>query len=200
MSDDFMGGGGGKSVPLDNVGDSVTGIVIGPPDKRPSLDDDGNPRTWPSGDIRFVWVVPIATDLRDPDDPFDEGERALWLKWKSLEAVQKAIRAAGAKTIEVGGQITLTLVGFGPKASPKHNPPKLYSAVYVPAPSGFMGQEEASSPPARPSTPPPAPGSSAPAAGTGSPRQSILDRLGGQHARNAAARGAAHHSDGEPPF
>lgn len=190
----FMGGGGGKSVLLESIGDSVTGIVIGEPEERESTDDDGNVRLFKNGKPRTVWVVPIATDLRDPEDPFDEGERTLWLKWKSLEAVQRAIRAAGRRDIEIGGTIILTLSGFGPRAKPSQNPPKLYSAQYSPPSNGFMSDE----------TPPPAPAASPglASAPSASVRGSILDRLAGQHGRNEAATAAArvHHAVGEPPF
>lgn len=195
MSDDFMGGGGGKSVPFNVIGDTVTGVIISKPEKRESRDDDGQPRTYSSGDIRYVWVVGIATDLRDPDDPFDEGDRSLWLKWHSLTAVQKAVRAAGAKTLEVGGTLTLTLTGFGPKTKASWNPPKLYSAVYSPPPNGFMDSAPQETAPATQTALPPTP--SAPSAS-----QSVLDRLKGQHGRNDVARGsvADHHSSGKPPF
>lgn len=212
MTDDFMGGGGGKSVRFDKVGDTVTGVISGPPEKKESRDDDGKPRTFDSGDIRYVWVFPILTDLRDPEDPLDEGERSLWLKWHSYEAVKKAIRASGAKGPEVGGTITLTLTGFGPKTKAIWNPPKLYSATYVPPPSGFMGAE-----PAAPySTPPAAPytassdlhenlatlGATPVAPAPPKAAQTILERLAGQHERNAAARSTlpAHHSDTPIPF
>ena len=209
MSDDDFMGGGGRSVPFDNVGDTVTGIVLSPPKKQEQVDDEGNVRTFPNGAPRYVYLVEIQTDLRDPDDPSDMGVRTLWLKWKSHEAVVAAIRQAGARNLEVGGILTLTLAGFGPKSKASWNPPKLYSATYVPPTANPTFMDDGSSGSASVPTSP-APQPSAPA-GTTAAQKSVLDRLReqaqyqSQHAQAMRTGGPlppnpAHHAQGEPPF
>jgi len=137
-----MGGGSAPSVPFEQVGDTVTGIITSPPEKRVQTDEDGNPKTFKSGDVKYMWMVRIQTSLRNPQDPFDTGERGLFLKWKSLEAVQTAVRASGAKSLQVGGTLTLTLAGFGQRASAMYSPPKLWTAHYTPAPDNFLGDPQ----------------------------------------------------------
>jgi hypothetical protein len=130
-ADDFMGG-SSKGVQFEEVGDTVTGLILARPEKRQQTDPQtGKPKTFDDGSPRYMFVVRIQTELRDPEDQFDTGERSLFLKWKSLDAVRSAIKATGAKGLEPGGFLTLTLAGFGPK--PKGlNAPKLWSAAYVP--------------------------------------------------------------------
>ncbi len=141
--DDFMGG-GGQSVRFDNVGDTVTGVILARPEKKAQTDTEtGEVKKFASGETRYIFTVRIQTELRDPQDPADTGERTLYLKWKSLEAVRNAVRATGAPGLEPGGVLTLTLVGFGPKTKAAWNPPKLWAAQYAPPNhnDAFMGQQ-----------------------------------------------------------
>lgn len=143
-------GGGAKSVPFEAVGDSVTGTLLDLPEKRVQTDiEDGTPKTFPDGSPKTMFALRLQTGLRDPADQFDTGERTIFLKWKSLQAVQSAIRASGAPGPEVGGQLTLTLAGFD--AAPKRgwNPIKLWTAQYLPPPPGaqFMNGTDTAYPP-----------------------------------------------------
>jgi hypothetical protein len=153
-NDDFMGS-GAKSVQFEQPGDTVTGLVLATPKKQQQTDpNSGEPKTFTDGSPRYIFTVPIQTELRDPEDPFDTGERTLFLKWKSLEAVRNAVRVSGAKGLMPGGILTLTLTGFGPKTKAAWNPPKLWAATYLP-PDGneeFMasGQPIQSAAPAPP--------------------------------------------------
>ena len=140
-------GSGGKSVPFENPGDTVTGTVLAPPEKRQQTDmDDGKPKTIEDGTPMFGFVVRLQTDLRDPEDPFDNGERTLFLKWKSLEAVRAAIKAVGAPGLQVGGRLSLRLTGFGQRKKVGHNPPKLWAAQYVPPDPNQVFMAERSQP------------------------------------------------------
>lgn len=130
--DDFMAG-GAKTVPFDNVGDSVTGVIIAPPEPRRQTDpESGEPKTFKNGQPMIMWAVRIATNLRDPQDPYDDGERMIYLKWKSQDAVKNAVRASGARGLEPGGTLTLTMSGFGPKTKAAWSAPKEWTARYVP--------------------------------------------------------------------
>lgn len=131
----FMGG-TANSFPFDNVGDTVTGYVVAEPEEMDQTDQDtGEVKTWANGQAKKVWKIRLLTELRDPDDPFDEGERTIWIKWKSLDAVRKAVRAAGAKDIEVGGKLQLCFSDETPMGRGK-NPAKEWTARYAPPPPG----------------------------------------------------------------
>ena len=174
--DDFMGG-GGKSVPFDNVGDSVGGLIVAPPERRQQTDiDSGAPKVFADGSPMTMFAIRIQTELRDPEDPTDTGERVLYLKWKSLDAVRSAIRASGAKGLEVGGFLILTLTGFGPRKKAAHNPPKLWAAQYVPPDpnTAFMAETP---------TQQPVPAAAVPTVNPADAREAMR-RLSEQQARN----------------
>jgi hypothetical protein len=184
-------GGGGKSFPFDKIGDTVTGQVISPPEVRQQTDmKTGEPKFWPNGQPQIMYMVQLQTALQDPQDPFDDGVRAVFLKWKSLDAVRAAIRASGAKTIEVGGTLTLTYSGDDIANAKRGNvPPKLWAARYIPASqSQFMATPNAQPEP-EPQYPPAPPGP------YNGPQSATLDRLRQQHANNPALNTAS-----PPPF
>lgn len=150
--DDFMAG-GAKTVPFEQIGDSVTGVVLAPPEPRRQTDpESGEPKTFKNGQPMIMWALRIGTDLRDPQDPYDDGERMIYLKWKSQDAVKNAVRASGARGIEAGGILTLTLSGFGPKTKAAWSAPKEWTARYVPPPpqNAFMDNGSQQAAPAQP--------------------------------------------------
>ena len=198
-------GGGTKSFSFENVGDTVTGVVMDPPyTKLQQTDFEGNPKVWPSnGQPKWMYRITLQTDLRDPADPYDDGVRNIYVKWLSQQAVQNAVRAAGARTLLPGGVLTVTFTGVGPKKPGMPQPPKLYAAQYLPPAGDFMDSAAVA-----PQSPAPAPQSAPPAATTPA-QQSILQRMRDQAAAGAAARAggtplppppASHHAVGEPPF
>lgn len=150
MSGDFMGG-GGQSFPFDNVGDTVTGVILGPNpyEKRvqTKTDGSGEPKTFPDGSPMTMFQVRLQTQVRDPSNPFDDGVRSVFLKWKSQAAVQLAVRAAGAQDLAVGGTLTLQFVGEEPPSKRGQQPVKLWRAHYVPPPPGFMAEQAPGSAP-----------------------------------------------------
>lgn len=178
---EFMGGGTGRTVPFENVGDTITGMIMALPEKRQQTDPNtGEAKTFPDGSPRWIFVLRIMTELREADDPADDGERVLYLKWKSLDAVRAAIRAAGKQNLEVGGFLTLTLSGFGAKTKNAWNPPKLWNALYQP-PDPVSIMDEATS------------------------KVAVLEELGSERARQQAAiarlrQGQPAASQGPPPF
>jgi hypothetical protein len=201
--DEFMGGGGARSVKFERIGDSVTGLVLGPPRKRVQTDfNTGEVKTYKDGSPRYMYVVELQTELRDPEDAQDDGMRALFLKWHSLNAVRQAITNVGAKGLRRGGVLTLTFTGTEPPPGGRGNPVKLYSASYIPPDDGFMS-DQATEPPtligasiarareqAAPPPPPPPP------AATSAQQQSVIERLRAQ----AAARNPQPVQAEEPPF
>jgi hypothetical protein len=124
--DDFMGG-GAKSFPFDNVGDTVTGRITDVQKRQQTDLTTGEPKTWANGEPRWMYSITLQTDLRE--DEWDDGVRAVNVKWQSQKAVQDAVRKAGAKKLEIGGKLSLKYTGNGPKGN-YPQPPKLWAAQY----------------------------------------------------------------------
>lgn len=175
--DDFLlGGGAGKSAfgKEDPVGTTVTGTIVGTEVRQQTDIKDGTPLTWDNGDPRMQLVVSLQTDQRLPNEPDDDGIRALYVKGskapgsRSLhDAVRAAVQAANAPGIEVGGTLTVSYIGSEPSQTRGFNDRKLWEATYV-APDraaetgGFLGTTPATA--TQPATAaPPAPAAPAPA-------------------------------------
>lgn len=120
-----------KSATFKNVGDTITGTIAREPNKMQQRDyDTGEPLVWNDGNAREMLVVIVQTDLQESED--DDGLRGHYLSGKKRNAVADAVRKSGSKGLSIGGKLTVTYTGDGPKTNPKFNAPKLFSAVYVP--------------------------------------------------------------------
>lgn len=64
---------------------------------------------------KWTWPVICQTDYNDPSIQDDDGQRAHYLEYKKLDAVKKAVRAAGAEKLEIGGELYLKCLGGGSK-------------------------------------------------------------------------------------
>lgn len=133
----FLMGDGTKSAKFENVGDKISGTITAAEVTQQTSIDDGTPKTFDNGDPMMQLVVTIVTDLREDDD--DEGTRKLYLKGSkpttSLGAVREAIKAAGAKGLEIGGTLSVAFTGEGEPIKRGFNPPKYYAAKYTPPPA-----------------------------------------------------------------
>lgn len=171
-------GGGGNSFSFDTPGDSVTGKIVAIEEQQQTDMDTGMPAVWENGQPKMMVRVELATDLRSPDDPADDGKRSVYLKGSrksetqsSLAAVIDAVkRASGATSIAVGGTLTLTYSGDGVPSRKGYNPPKLYTAQYVapqvnldPVPAAPQYQAPAPVQQPAPQAPAPVPQAPAPA-------------------------------------
>lgn len=148
-ADDFLLNGNGpsrkgRSASFLTIGSFITGTITTKPETKQKNDPEtGLPKCWPNGDPVWQIVVTLQTTLRSTEVEDDDGVRYLYVagnrapESKSLHAaVAEAVRVTGAPGLEVGGQITVTYVGNGPKspnAPAVAQPPKQYAAVYVPA-------------------------------------------------------------------
>lgn len=157
--EDFLLGGGGptrkgRSASFLQIGASITGTISDRPEVRQQNDPEtGLPKTWPDGNPIWQIVVPLQTTLRSTEIEDDDGVRYLYVagskkpESRSMHvAVAEAVRAAGAGQLEVGGQLTVTYTGNGPKspnAPAVAQAPKQYSAVYVPAHAAALGVQPA---------------------------------------------------------
>lgn len=126
---DFLMGGGIKSAKFDEVGKVVKGIIQALAMQQQRDFKTGQAKFWDDGRPMMHLRTVVVTDERDGPD--DDGLRALYLKGESQKAVREAVRASGAKSIEVGGTLALQFTGLGEKKK-NLDPPKLYKAQYKP--------------------------------------------------------------------
>ncbi|WP_435279280.1 hypothetical protein [Streptomyces sp. 1222.5] len=133
-ADDFLMGGGVPSAKFPTVGHSVSGRITEKPtvEQQRNYEDD-KLKFWDDGKPMMQLVVTLATSERDPENPEDDGARRLYVKGYMKNAVASAVRAAGARGLEVGGILTVTYSGDGEKKNVKFNAPKLFTAQYVAA-------------------------------------------------------------------
>lgn len=143
-NDVLMGGGGAASAKFDQAGTTIGGRILAEPrvyqEREYDRNNPGNgaPKFYPkSGDPIMSVSVDVQTSART--DSEDDGVRRIYIEGKRLkDAVRDAVRQAGAKGLEVGGELHVTYTGDG-DAEKGMNPPKLYTARYVSASSGASG-------------------------------------------------------------
>lgn len=133
-ADDFLMSGGVPSAKFPVLGHTVSGRIT----ERPTVEqqknyEDDKLKFWDDGKPMMQLVVTLATNERDPENPEDEGMRRLYVKGYMKNAVATAVRASGARGLEVGGILSVTYTQDGEKKNAKFNAPKLFSAQYVPA-------------------------------------------------------------------
>lgn len=208
-ANDFLMRGGTPAVKFPTIGSSVIGVITRPPKMADVTDPaSGEVKRWPNGDAKQQVVIELQTELRESGE--DGGERTLWAKGQMQTAIRDAVRTAGARGLEVGGILQVTLSGEKPT---NLNPQKLYSAAYWPPEGGFQvpaatpWEREAEAAPQPPRLPAQAPQvqvaarpvSTPPASAP--PSQSFLDRLRQTTANQQAHRNAqGQPQDQEPPF
>lgn len=149
----LMGGGGAPAAKFETPGTTVRGKITDLQIRQQTDVRTREPLTWPSGDPKMQLLVTVQTGQRDPTIEDDDGERRIYVKGKRLtEATREAVRAVGAKGLEVGGTLAVTYVRDGTPAGPGISPPKEYKVTYSrPNDSGaFLGTEAAPAPAATP--------------------------------------------------
>lgn len=135
-ANDLLMGSGAKSASFLEIGATITGRISMEPKTAQQTDPkDNSPKTFPNGDPMMQVIVTLQTSQRDPAVEDDDGIRTVYVKSNMLKAIREAVKAAGAKGLEVGGTLTVTYVADGEKTNKAFNPPKFYTAVYKP-PSG----------------------------------------------------------------
>ena len=139
----FLMGGGVPSASFLHIGDSVTGVICEPPSVQQQRDmQTGEPKTWEDGRPMEQLVVTLQTAEYDGKIEDDDGRRRVYIKSHMKRAVQEAVRKSKGKGIEVGGQLTITYTSDGDPTKRGFNPPKFYSAVYVPPADSFLDSDE----------------------------------------------------------
>ncbi|MGW4028205.1 hypothetical protein ACWEFL_02615 [Streptomyces sp. NPDC004838] len=161
-ADDFLMGGGVTSAKFPAIGNSVSGRIT----ERPTVEQQkdyttGEAKFWDDGSPQMQLVVTLATTERDPANPDDDGARRLYVKGQMKTVIAQAVRAAGARGLEVGGTLTVTYVRDGERKNPRFNAPKNFDATYTPAATVALNTPDPGVPQAAPAqqqyTAPPAP-------------------------------------------
>lgn len=149
----FLLGSGGKSAKFDQPGAGISGTVVDMEVRDQTDLATGKILAWDNGETKKQLVVTLQTDEREPGDTEDDGIRKVYVKGsrkpesQSLHAaVAGAIRAAGAKNLEVGGTLSIVYIGDGVATTKGFNPPKQYQATYESPAAGFLA-EKADTPP-----------------------------------------------------
>jgi hypothetical protein len=149
MTDDFnafLMGGGTTSAKFATPGTSVTGVIDRQPEIQQQTDfTTGEAKFW--GDGKPMQQMQVVLKTAEQDGPDDEGLRAIYVKGNMQKAVRDAVRASGARGLEVGGTLTVTYTGDGESTKRGMNPPKVYTASYTPAAANFLSAPEPASEP-----------------------------------------------------
>lgn len=142
---DFFAPPASHSAKFVSPGDTISGQIKEISEPMQCTDYGTNkPSYWPSGDPMMQAKITLATDLRDPEDPQDDGKRGLWVVQSGkqgglLWAIREAIKEAGVDTIKPGGFLQVAFVGTDPESKNPQNPRKMYQARYQgPAAGGGM--------------------------------------------------------------
>lgn len=134
-ADDFlMGGGGAPAAKFPTPGTSVGGRITEKPTVEQQRDiSTGDKKFWSDGNPMMQLVVTVQTTERDPEIEEDDGRRRLFVKGQMKNAIADAVRSAGGRGLEVGGTLTVTYSHDGTPSQRGFNPPKQYTAQYIPA-------------------------------------------------------------------
>lgn len=133
----FFGATRGRGISFPTVGDSVTGtiVTVHPPEQstdpatqQPAFDRNGKPKMQ----VR----IDLETDLREADDPDDDGSRTLYVRGWMRGSIADALRDVGETEPKPGGVLTVTFTHQDAPTSPGLSGIKKFSATYKPPPSG----------------------------------------------------------------
>jgi hypothetical protein len=136
-NDFLMSSTGARSLRIAPKNTPVTLRITQDPEVRQQTDFNTKlPKTFANGDPMNQLVVTGQTNQRDPEDPADDGIRAAYIKGKQMTSVvREAVKTAGARGLEIGGDLTLTWVSGGPRydgdTSWQKDSPKIYAASYI---------------------------------------------------------------------
>jgi hypothetical protein len=117
------------------MGDRHAGRVIATRQQQQTDPKTGQPKFFSSGGPMMLWIITI--------EKADGESAALWAKGGSkfkvasgtgesmLAAIGTAVKAAGATSLDIGGELAVAWTGEA-EPEPGMNPAKLYTAQYRP--------------------------------------------------------------------
>lgn len=164
----------GAWIKWDDLGQGtvITGTVLNTEMRQATKFQTTEPAFWDDGKPKMQLNITMATALRDPDDPQDDGARSLSINlWSGQKhALVAALKAAGAKDIKPGDEFSAVWTsGAGRAGDPRAFAFKiapgagkladsLATDLSKPAPADPWAAHQAA-----PATPAPAPVAAAPA-------------------------------------
>lgn len=143
MSDvnDFLMSGGVPAFSFETVGDEVEGTIVNSK-LTPQTDfETGEPQTWPDGNPKMQIILDLETALRDPEKPYDDGIRRIYVKGNMLRAIRDAVRQNGGQLLN-GGWAKITHSGLGTPPKKGLHAPKLFTAEYKPPVSAGISADD----------------------------------------------------------
>ncbi|MGW6420366.1 hypothetical protein [Streptomyces sp. NPDC055055] len=155
-ADDFlMGGGGAPTAKFPTPGTVVTGRITQKPTVEQQRDiKTGDNKFWSDGNPMMQLVVTVQTEQRDPAIDEDDGRRRLFVKGAMKNVIADAVRAAGARGLEVGGTLAVTYTHDGKPSGVGMSPPKQYTATYTAAAVAALHTPDPGQAPPQQYTPP----------------------------------------------
>lgn len=134
-ADSFFAG-GYKSAKFDVPGKIYQGVIVAVPTVSQQTDFvTRTPKTYDDGSPMYQLAVPIQTDERDPEDPYDDGVRSIYVKGQMTSAIKQALRAAGRPRLEIGGTLIVRYDGDAEPQQRGMNGAKQFTAAYTPPPT-----------------------------------------------------------------
>ena len=115
---------------LSDIGDTAQGIIF-KRERKQETDDEGNVVMNQWNKPKPLVVLWIATSLRDPENPDDDGARRLWLKGNGLWTLQEFIRVNDLKPPAIGGKVKVWVESLKPNAIKTRKPMKVHGAMYA---------------------------------------------------------------------
>lgn len=98
---------GGRWLKLFEKAHGVLEYVVLDAEVKDRTDTDGNVvLSKKTGKVRKVWVITFQTDLRDPEDPEDDGKRKFSANESCQFAITDAVKESG-KPFATGGTLKL---------------------------------------------------------------------------------------------
>jgi hypothetical protein len=147
----LMGGGGAATAKFPTPGTVIGGHITEQPTVEQQRDiQSGEKKFWSDGNPMMQMVVTVQTDIRDAAIEDDDGKRRIFVKGQMKNAVADAVRAAGAKGLEVGGVLRVRYSHDGEAKKAGFSAPKQYDAHYTPAVQAEFGASAPAAPPAVP--------------------------------------------------
>ncbi|MFB9777303.1 hypothetical protein [Brevibacterium otitidis] len=138
---DMLAQTGGIFAKWPTIGTTYAGEITANPEVRQRRDiGTGEPLTWKDGNPQQEIIVTIKTEQRDPEKADDDGTRKVVIKaWgPQMNELKRAVQAAGATDLQVGGRFSMTYKADGQASNPGFNAPKLFEMRYE-APSATAG-------------------------------------------------------------
>jgi hypothetical protein len=129
---DFLEGGGIPSAAFDNIGDSWEGTIVRLEKQQGRDLETKELQTWDDGSPKYIILIDIQTNVRNPDIPGDDGVRRLWVRGNMLTAIRSAMRVTQSK-LRTGGHLKVSYVRQGELKTRGHTPPKLSAAETTPS-------------------------------------------------------------------